>query len=127
MAYSEHLTDRVREYLAQFHELEIIEKKMFRGLAFIVNGKMCINISGENLMCRFDPAIAEDISLKKGFLPMIMRGKELKGYCYVEQSGYKNNKDFEFWMKLCLDFNTRAKASKKKPTKSKATRLSPQK
>jgi len=42
-----------------------------------------------------------------------MKGKEYRGYCYVEPIGFKKKKDFEYWMKLCLDFNERAKASKK--------------
>ena len=114
MAYDTQLANRVREYLEQFPELAIEEKKMFRGLTFIINGKMSINISGDNLMCRFDPDITKDISKESGFLPMIMKRKEYKGYCYVEPVGFKNKKDFEFWMKLCIDFNDRAKASKKR-------------
>ncbi|MFB5944222.1 TfoX/Sxy family protein [Albibacterium profundi] len=113
MAYSTQLADRVREYLVQFPKLEIEEKKMFGGLAFLVNDKMCINIGEENLMCRFDPELTEDIAERVGFLPMIMKGKEYKGYCYVEPEGFRTKKDFEFWLNLCLDFNDRAKASKK--------------
>lgn len=114
MAYDIQLADRVREYLAKFPKLEIEEKKMFRGLSFMINGKMCINISGQNLMCRFDPALTQDIAGKTGFLQMIMKGKEYKGFCYVEPPGFKNKKDFEFWINLCLDFNDRAKSSKKR-------------
>ena len=83
MAYDTKLADRMREYLAQFPSVKIEEKKMFRGLVFMVNGKMCINVSGENLMCRFDPALTKELSGKKGFLPMKMKGKEYLGYCYV--------------------------------------------
>jgi len=114
MAYDTLLANRVREYLAEFQKLKIEEKEMFRGLAFLVNGKMCVNISGQNLMCRFDPTLTEELSTKTGFLQMIMRGKEYKGYCYVEPIGIKNKKDFEFWINLCLDFNEKAKSSKKR-------------
>jgi hypothetical protein len=113
MIYDTKLADRIREYLLQFSKLKIEEKKMFRGLTFMINGKMCVSVSGENLMCRFDPDLTQIISEKTGFLPMKMRGKEYKGYCYVEPNGFKSKKDFEFWIKLCLDFNDRAKASKK--------------
>lgn len=114
MAFDTILADRVREYLAVFPKLKIEEKQMFRGLAFLVNGKMCINISGQNLMCRFDPIKTEGIAEKTGFLPMIMKGNEYKGYCYVEPSGIKSKKDFEFWINLCLAFNDEAKISKKR-------------
>ncbi|HEY0057486.1 MAG TPA: TfoX/Sxy family protein [Flavisolibacter sp.] len=113
MAYDIKLADRIREYLIRFPQLKITEKEMFRGLVFMVNGKMCVNVSGENLMCRFDPALQEEVAEKDGFNPMIMKGKELKGYCYINPSGYKSKKDFEYWVNLCLDYNERAKASRK--------------
>lgn len=117
MTYDTQLADRVREYLTEFPKLDIEEKKMFRGLAFLVSSKMCINISGQNLMFRFDPTQTEVLVEKTGFLPMIMKGKEYKGYCYVEPAGIKNKKDFEFWIALCLDFNDKAKSSKTRKKK----------
>lgn len=113
MAYDTKLADRVREYLVQFPKLKIEEKKMFRGLAFMINGKMCINISGENLMCRYDPDLTQDVAKKTGFVPMIMKGKDYRGYCYVEPTGFRRKRDFEYWVNMCLDYNDRAKASKK--------------
>jgi TfoX/Sxy family transcriptional regulator of competence genes len=113
MAYDTKLADQVREYLVRLAHLKIEEKKMFSGLAFMVNGKMCINVSGDNLMCRIDPALQEEIAERSGFQPMIMKGKELKGYCYVNPTGFKSRTDFEYWVDLCLSYNDRAKASKK--------------
>ena len=117
MAYDINLADRIREYLLGFPKLKIEEKKMFSGLAFMVNGKMCINVSNDNLMCRFDPALQEEVAEKNGFQPMIMKARELKGYCYVSPDGYKRKKDFEYWINLCLDFNEIAKASKKRKSR----------
>ncbi|MGG5210239.1 TfoX/Sxy family protein [Chryseobacterium sp. MIQD13] len=114
MAYSTELADRIRERLSLVPDLEIREKKMFSGLSFLVNDKMCINVSHDNLMCRYNPDLEEDVSERTGFLPMIMKGKQLKGYCYVEPVGYKKPEDFEYWVKICLDYNATAKASKKK-------------
>lgn len=87
---------------------------MFRGLTFMVNEKMCISVSGENLMCRFDPEKHDMVAGKNGFKPMIMRSKEYKGYCYVTPVGFVSKKDFDFWINLCLTFNAKAKSSKKK-------------
>jgi TfoX/Sxy family transcriptional regulator of competence genes len=114
MAYDTKLADRIRAYLVRLPHSKIEEKKMFSGLVFLVNGKMCINVSGENLMCRFDPALHEEIAEKNGFEPMIMKGKELKGYCYVNPMGFQSKTEFEYWVNLCLDYNERAKSSKKK-------------
>lgn len=124
MAYSIKLADRVRIYLNDIPNLKVEEKKMFRGLAFLVDSKMCVNVSGDNLMCRFDPEREHEVAERTGFLPMIMRGKQLHGYCYVSEQGYKSKTNFEYWLKLCLDFNKKAKASKKKKASSEKNKKS---
>lgn len=80
----------------------------------MVNGKMCVSVSGENLMVRFDPMLQEEIAEKSGFDVMRMKNREYRGYGYVSPEVIKTKKDLEYWVKLCLDFNGRAKASKKK-------------
>jgi len=102
MAYNNELANRVRERLAMEENIGVEEKEMFSGLSFLVNGKMC------------NPELEDKVSTKNGFLPMIMKGKQLKGYCYVEPIGFQNPDDFEYWIKICLDYNPIAKASKKK-------------
>lgn len=69
MAYDTKLANRVREYLILFPELKIDEKKMFGGLAFMINGKMCINVSGENLMCRFKSTIPPTTTMRQAGNP----------------------------------------------------------
>jgi TfoX/Sxy family transcriptional regulator of competence genes len=113
MAYNLKVAERVREYLAQFKGKNIEEKSMFAGLAFMVNDKMCINVSGDNLMCRFDSKKTEEVSSKMGYQPMVMKGKEYKGYCYVTPEGFQTKQDFEYWLNLCLSFNNQAVSSKK--------------
>lgn len=112
MNYNTEIAHRVREYLAGIPKIEVEEKRMFGGLAFMINGKMCVNVSGENLMCRFNPELTVELSERKGYMPMIMKGKEIKGYCYIEPTGFKEKENFEFWIDLCLQFNEIAKASK---------------
>ena len=114
MAYDTQLADNIRELLSDKHTIMAEEKQLFGGLAFMVNDKMCINVSGDNLMCRFDPAMQEQISEMPGFQPMIMKGKEMIGYCYVNPSGFKSKKELMFWVNLCLDYNPKARSSKKK-------------
>ncbi len=93
MPYDTKLVDRVRKYLVKFPKLKVEEKKMFRGLTFMVNDKMCVSISGENLMCRFDPSLQDEVAGKKGFRTMQMRGKEYKGFCYVGPEGFKKKRN----------------------------------
>jgi hypothetical protein len=113
MAYNELLADRVREYLVERTNEKISEKSMFGGLAFLVNEKMCINISSDMLMFRFDPHRRKELLERSGVEPMIMRGKSLEGYCLVNPEGFSNKGDFEFWMEVCLDYNPIAAISKK--------------
>lgn len=117
MPYDPNLAARVREYLSQKDAFQVEEKKMFGGLAFMVNGKMCINVGDNLLMCRFDPALTEQLSKRAGYLPLTMKGKEFTGYCYVDPVGYQNQDDFEFWINLCLDYNRKAAVAKKKTRK----------
>jgi len=113
MAYDTILADRIREYLIRFTKLKVEEKEMFSGLTFMVNGKMCVSVSRENLMCRIDPEWHEEVAEKSGFQPMVMKGKVLKGYCFVNPIGFKSNKDFAYWVDLCLAYNEKAKSSRK--------------
>lgn len=112
MAYNETLADRIRKALAHLPEVE--EKRMFRGVAFMVDGKMCVNVSGNEMMCRIDPDIYNELIQKKGCGPMLMKGREMKGYVLVSEEGMENNNEFDYWIGLSLDFNKKAKASKKK-------------
>lgn len=114
MAYNTDLAERVRKHLLQFAELEITEKKMFGGISFLVNDKMCVGVTDDNLMLRYNPLNQNDAELKPGYIPMIMKGKHLKGYAYVSEEGYANPHDFKDWISFCLFFNSEAKSSKKK-------------
>jgi hypothetical protein len=64
-------------------------------------------------MCRFDPKLQEEVSEKHGYQTILMKGKEYKGYCYVNPEGIMAKKDFEYFVSLCLDYNKIAKSSKK--------------
>jgi len=105
MAYDIELAQQVRAYLKSVPDIAVEEKKMFGGLAFLINDKMCVNVSGDSLMCRFDPEQIKTVSQRKGYRPMIMKGKNLPGYCYVGPEGFAEADDFSYWLELCLAFN----------------------
>ncbi|HWA32501.1 MAG TPA: TfoX/Sxy family protein [Cyclobacteriaceae bacterium] len=116
MAYNEALTDRLRNSLAGVKNIE--EKRMFRGVTFMVNGKMCISVGDTTLMCRIDPDLHDIAMEQNGARVLKMRGREYRGFLYVDEEGFRSPKDLKYWVDLCLDYNKRAKASKKK-TKAK--------
>ncbi|MFD2583018.1 TfoX/Sxy family protein [Pedobacter vanadiisoli] len=112
MKYNETLALRVAERL--LHVADVEEKLMFNGLIFMVNGKMCIGISKNGMMVRLDPNTLENLSDKDGWEQMVMGGRPMKGYISVSEDVLIRNDELDFWVKLALDFNPFAKASKKK-------------
>jgi hypothetical protein len=80
----------------------------------MVNGKMCVNVSGEDLMVRIDPKEHEAAIKRKGARTVNMKGRDYKGFVYVSEDGVEAGKDFDHWIALALDFNKRAKSSRKK-------------
>lgn len=112
MAYDEFLSDRIRNVLKD-HGVLSVEKKMMGGLCFMINNKMCIGVVKNNLMARIDPEIYEKSLRKKGCKEMNFTGRPTKGFVFVEPEGIDMDIDLEYWIQLCLDFNPKAKSSKK--------------
>jgi TfoX/Sxy family transcriptional regulator of competence genes len=110
MAYNERLTNRLREALANVRNVE--EKRMFSGITFMVNGKMCISAGDDRIMCRIDPAIHDQAIKRKGCTPVMMKGREYRGFVYVREEGIKSKTDFDYWVALALNFNKIAKAAR---------------
>ena len=112
MARNEKLEARVRDALMDMPNVE--EKQMFRGMAFMVNNKLCVSAGNEELMFRFDPVLHNEIAQQAGCREMLRNGKPIKGYVYVHESKLKTANDLNEWIGLALDYNKRARATKKK-------------
>ena len=113
MAYNEKLADRVREIIILAHK-QVEEKKMFGGLCFMVNNKMCVGVEQERLMVRLDPAKYDEVMEIEGCKPMDFTGKIMKGYVFVDIDALNTTKKLAYWVDLALDYNKIAKSSKKK-------------
>lgn len=112
MAYNEKLTMRLREALSDVSEVE--EKKMFGGVTFMVNGKMCITAGDDEIMCRIDPALYNDAIQQEGCRPVVMKGRIYRGYIYVNERAISSKKDLNHWIQLALSFNEHIKAPRKR-------------
>ena len=112
MAYDQRLADRIRERLCTMSN--ILEKEMMGGLVFMYNNKMCIGVVKDEMMCRIDPDLHETAVEKTGCRTMDFTGRPMKGYVLVDETGMRSEKDFEYWISICLAYNSKAKASKKK-------------
>ncbi len=111
MAFDEALVGKIREALAGAGAVE--EKRMFGGLAFILNGKMCLTAGPDGMMCRVDPARHHDLLRRPGARTVVMRKREMIGWIRVGPEGQRTKKDLEFWFGQALDFNRKARASRK--------------
>jgi TfoX/Sxy family transcriptional regulator of competence genes len=113
MSYNTKLADRIREALVHLPDVE--EKEMFRGVCFMVNGKMCICVSGDEMLCRIGADAMGTALENNNVRQMVMaRNKPSKDFVFVSEEGFQHQKYFEHWIRLALDFNPKAKASKKK-------------
>ena len=103
MALNPELTKRVRELLGHLDHIE--EKKMFRGIAFMVNGKMCVTVGDNHIMCRIDPSIHQEVILHTGVSTVRMKGRDYIGWINVDESAVPDKKELTYWVKLALEYN----------------------
>ncbi len=113
MAYNEKLAALTREIISKTHKITE-EKKMFGGLCFMVNNKMCVGVEQERMMVRLDPAKYDEVMEMEGCHPMNFTGKPMKGYVFVDATALTTQKKLTHWIQLALDYNAVARASKKK-------------
>ena len=109
MAYDEKMAARVKTLLGR---RKIKEMKMFGGLAFLVNGKMCVTVGPERIMVRIDPKSHDAVAARPGASAATMRGRTYRGYVRVDNGVLKTKAALARWIDLALAFNSKAKASK---------------
>jgi len=102
MPFDEVLADRVRLLLRGRYS--VTEKKMFGGLAFMVNGHMCCGIVGKDLVVRtglkeFDAALSQPHAR-----PMDFTGRPMRGFVYVAPAGTRSGSDLKTWTRRGLRF-----------------------
>lgn len=119
MAYDEYLADRIKHVLNE-KRVSFFTKNMMGGLLFMVDEKMFCGIHFDKkrqtdlLMARIGEEASIEALTKEGCHPMDFTGRPMKGYVFVDPTGFDLDSDLEYWIQLCLDFNPLAKSSKKK-------------
>src|SRR6476619_2051954 len=101
MAFNEKLADRTREIISMSHK-NVVEKRMFGGLCFMVNDKMCVDVEQKRLMVRIDPLKYDEVIEKEGCKPINFTGKVMKGYVFVDINALNTKKKLAYWIKLAL-------------------------
>jgi len=116
MAFNENLANLVREVIARTH-IRVEEKRMFGGLCFMANDKICIGVEKNRLMIRLDPVRMDEALGKEGCNPMEFTGKKMKGFVFVDQEVLNTNQEMNYWVDLALEYNSQAKISTKRKGK----------
>ncbi|HYC61320.1 MAG TPA: TfoX/Sxy family protein [Thermoanaerobaculia bacterium] len=102
MAYDEDLARRIRAILQD--RMDIAEKKMFGGLAFLAGEHMCCGVVKQELMVRVGPEQYEDALGMKHARPMDFTGRPLKGMVYVATAGLRTRQALRSWIMRGLRF-----------------------
>ena len=103
MAYDEDLAYRIRELLAA--ESDVTEKSMFGGLAFLISGNMAVAASGQGgLMLRVAPEETASYLRRAHTSPMIMSGREVRGWLRVADDGFRTKRDLRRWIDVGVGF-----------------------
>src|SRR3954452_9065363 len=99
MAYDEDLANHIRELVAD--EPGVTEKKMFGGLAFLIEGNMAVAASGQGgLMLRCDPEETDALLEKPHAKRFEMRGREMDGWLRVDDEGVRTKRHLQPWVKI---------------------------
>jgi len=104
MAYDEYLSERISQNLTQ-RKIFFEGKKMFGGIAFMVNYKMCVGVVKNQLMARVGPSAAEEALKRPCCKIMDFTGRPMKGYVFVLPDGTDNEEDLDYYVDLALVFN----------------------
>jgi TfoX/Sxy family transcriptional regulator of competence genes len=103
MAYDEDLANRIRELTSTERDVE--EKRMFGGLAFLINGNMSVAASGRGgLMVRVPPDETDALLSHEHVEPMVMAGRETRGWLRVADDGVRTKRQLQSWVTRGLDF-----------------------
>jgi TfoX/Sxy family transcriptional regulator of competence genes len=102
MAYDEQLAARVRKILSRRKGLT--EKKMFGGLSFLLDGKMCCGVLRDDLVIRIQPEDYEAVLKESYVRPMDFTGRPLKGFIYVGSEGCQTEQELSRWVEHGVDF-----------------------
>ena len=104
MAYDDKLASRIRTVLASRKGFS--EKKMFGGIAFMMNGKMCCGVQDGDLVARIGADEYARALAEPHVRPMDFTGRPMKGYVYVGRGVTRNDRGLQAWVERAIAFTT---------------------
>jgi TfoX/Sxy family transcriptional regulator of competence genes len=113
MAYNEDLALRIAHKLAEFR-VNFTEKKMFGGIAFMVNDKMCVGVTKEQMMLRVMDEHYDGLLEENHIHPMQFTGKTMRGFLFIDQEAFETDPALERLINYGLEFGEKGKVKSKK-------------
>jgi TfoX/Sxy family transcriptional regulator of competence genes len=109
MAYDDELANRIRKVVQD--EPGLSERRMFGGLAFVVNGNMAVSASSQGgLLLRVDPAETNSLVDHEHVSRFTMRGREMTGWLHVDVEVLETDDDLRRWVNHGLTYARSLKA-----------------
>jgi hypothetical protein len=102
MAFDESLAKRIRTALAR--RKGIVEKKMFGGVGFLLNGNICVGVWKDSLIVRLAPDDAEAALLEPHAGPFDITGRPMKGWLLIRPDGIRDDARLRFWIRSATGF-----------------------
>ena len=103
MVYDEELANRVREHIE--HEQGLTEKRMFGGLAFMIDGHMAVSASSKGgLLLRVDPVATDSLVREPHVGRFVMRGREMDGWLRVDPEAFNTDEELAEWIRIGVSY-----------------------
>jgi len=102
MAFDPSLAERVRAALGA--RSGVTERRMFGGLAFLVDGKMFMGVRNSSLMARVGPERHKDALAMPYVRVMDFTGRPMKGYVYVDPPAIADDSQLKAWVSWCAQY-----------------------
>ncbi len=102
MVYDELLAFRVRKLLSEQKRLG--EREMFGGITFMLHGKMCCGVVGDELVIRVGREGYDEALGQPHVRPMDFTGRPLKGFVFISPDGYETDEKLVEWVKQATKF-----------------------
>lgn len=102
MAFDEHLAERMRKQLRR--RAGLIEKKMFGGLAFLINGNMSVGVHANDLIVRIAPDQSDALLRENGVRLFDVTGRPMKGWLLVSGSVLEDDASLAKWIRRGVDY-----------------------
>ena len=102
MPYNDELALRIR--MALEGQDGMIEKKMFGGICFMLNGNMCCGVSNDDMMVRVGPGGLEKVLAQPAARPMDFTGRPMKGFVFVGPQATLDDRVLRQWVERGVAF-----------------------